>query len=46
MVMGVDKAMDFVRQHPEEKLEVYLLYADGKGDIQRVMSDGFSEYLQ
>lgn len=46
MVMGVDKAMQFVKKHPELKLEIYLLYDDGKGNIKHKMSKGFKKYLK
>jgi thiamine biosynthesis lipoprotein len=46
MVMGTEEALHFVKQHPALKLEVYLLYADEKGEIQHRMSDGFSNYLK
>ncbi len=46
MVVGTEGALEFVREHPEEKLEVYLLYANKNGDIEHVMSDGFSKYLK
>lgn len=46
MVMGVNKALKFVKEHPKEKLEIYLLYADDKGEIKHAMSDGFSKYLK
>lgn len=46
MVMGVDEALKFVESHPNEQLEVYLLYADEKGEIKRKMSKKFSKYLE
>ena len=46
MVMGTKKALEFVKQHPDEELEVYLLYADENGEIAREMSDGFGEFLK
>ena len=46
MVMGTEGALKFVREHPEENLEVYLLFANSKGEIQHAMSDGFSKYLE
>ncbi len=45
MVMGKEKTLTFVKTHPELNVEVYLLYADDKGEIQREMSDGFSNYI-
>ncbi len=46
MVMGVEKTMEFVENHPQEKLEVYLLYSDTDGSIKREMSSGFEKYLK
>jgi len=46
MVMGVEKSMEFVKNHPELELEVYLLYDNGSGAIQREMSKGFKKYLK
>ena len=46
MVMGVDSALEFVKNNPKEKLEIYLLYEDEEGNIQRTMSDGFKQYLR
>lgn len=45
MVMGVEETLNFVETHKKENLNVYLLYADDKGDIQRKMSKNFSRYL-
>lgn len=46
MVMGVERALEFVKDHPEENLDIYLLYADDKGEINHVMSEGFGKYLK
>ena len=46
MVMGMEEAMEFVESHPQEKLEIYLLYSDKDGNIQRKMSKGFEKYLK
>ncbi|GAB5418082.1 MAG: FAD:protein FMN transferase [Crocinitomicaceae bacterium] len=46
MVMGVDAAMSFVNSHPELGLDIYLLYDNGSGVIEREMSDGFKKYLK
>ena len=46
MVMGTEKTLSFVKSHPEEKLEVYLLFSGEGGEIERVMSDGFKKYLE
>jgi thiamine biosynthesis lipoprotein len=46
MVLGVQKTLDFVERNPDLKLDVYLLYDDGSGSIQRAMSKGFENYLK
>jgi len=46
MVMGVEETMNFIKKHPELNLDVYLLYDDGSGTIQRAMTDSFKEYLE
>ncbi len=46
MVMGVEKSMKFVQSHPKLRLDIYLLYDDGSGNIQRKMSKGFKKYLK
>lgn len=46
MVMGKEATLSFVENHPEEKLEVYLLSAAENDSIDREMSVGFSQYLQ
>ena len=45
MVMGAEKALKFVQDHPELKLKVYLLEADGNDGYLRSMSAGFATYL-
>ena len=45
MVMGVEKTLEFVRENGDLGLEVYLLYADEKGEVQRKMSSNFGKYL-
>ncbi len=45
MVMGVEKTLEFVKNNSDLDLEVYLLYADEKGNILRKMSPTFSNYL-
>ena len=44
MVMGLEKSLAFVKNHPSEKLEVYLLHSDENGEIIRSMSEGFKSY--
>ncbi|NRA10621.1 MAG: FAD:protein FMN transferase [Crocinitomicaceae bacterium] len=46
MVLGVKESLRFVKEHPEEQLAVYLLYANEEGEIKYAMSDGFSKYLE
>lgn len=46
MVMGADKTLAFVKSHPKEQLEVYLLYANDQGEILSRMSDGFSGFIE
>ncbi|MDB2657354.1 FAD:protein FMN transferase [Crocinitomicaceae bacterium] len=46
MVMGVEKSMEFVEANPKLGLDVYLLYDDGTGVIQRKMTQGFEKYLK
>ena len=46
MVMGVERSMEFVRSHPKLDLDVYLLYDNGSGKIERTMTKGFKEYLK
>lgn len=46
MVMGADKTLAFVKSHPKEQLEVYLLYANDQGEILSRMSDGFSKFIE
>lgn len=45
MVMGAEKTLGFVRNHPELKLKVYLLEAGEDQGYTRSMSDGFVSYL-
>ncbi|OFZ63746.1 MAG: hypothetical protein A3D92_20670, partial [Bacteroidetes bacterium RIFCSPHIGHO2_02_FULL_44_7] len=45
MVLGTDKALEFIKTHPEEKLSAYFLDADGKGGIRRTFSPGFDVFL-
>jgi thiamine biosynthesis lipoprotein len=45
MVMGLEKTKSFLKDHPELKLDVYLLY-DDKGSIARFVSPGFERYMK
>jgi thiamine biosynthesis lipoprotein len=40
ILMGVEKAMEFIRLHPEYKLEAYFIYKDGDGTIKEKCSPG------
>ena len=45
MVIGAKETLAFVENHPELKLKVYLLEADGNQGYKRSMSKGFQSYL-
>ena len=45
MVFGTSKTLQFVKDHPELKLKVYLLESKKDGSIKRLMSDNFKSYL-
>ena len=45
ILMGVDNALAFIRQHPSLELEVYFIYKDANGQIQERYSPGFKQYL-
>jgi thiamine biosynthesis lipoprotein len=45
MVMGVEKTLRFLKENGDLGLDVYLLYADKKGKVQRKMSSNFGKYL-
>lgn len=44
MVMGVQGTLDFLANHPEMGMEVYLIY-DENGELQALMSDGLQELI-
>ncbi len=46
MVIGVKKTLEFIQTHPNEELEVYLLYGDESGEINSRMSDGFAQFIE
>lgn len=46
MVMGVSKSMEFVSKNADLDLDIYLLYDNGSGMVQKVMSEGFEAYLK
>ncbi len=45
MVMGLEKAKDFLAQHKGLDLKIYLIYTDKKGQLKTYMSNGFRTYL-
>ena len=45
MTIGVDSTLSFVASHPEEKIEVYLLFENNFGRIERAFSSGMQSYL-
>ncbi|MBE6268400.1 MAG: FAD:protein FMN transferase [Bacteroidales bacterium] len=44
MVMGKDKAMEYCNNNP--KIEAYFIYADEKGNMQTVSTEGFNKYIK
>lgn len=44
MVIGVEKSLELIKNHPEYNLETYLLYEDN-GRISRAYSKGMAAYL-
>ncbi|HEU4551552.1 MAG TPA: FAD:protein FMN transferase [Chitinophaga sp.] len=45
ILMGVDKALSFLQQHPQYGLDAYFIYKDAAGNIQERCSPGFKKYL-
>ena len=45
ILMGVEKSMEFIRQHPQYGLEVYFIYKDTDGTIKEKFSPGFKNLL-
>ena len=45
MVMGVEQTMEFIDKNPEINLEVYLLFENSSGRIERVFSKGMEAYF-
>lgn len=43
MVMGLDKAKQFARNHPE--IDAYFIYADSAGALRTFGTDGMARYL-
>ncbi|XOV68441.1 MAG: FAD:protein FMN transferase [Fluviicola sp.] len=46
MVMGVERSMEFVKNNSHLGLEIYLVYDDGSGRLQREITSGFEKYLK
>jgi thiamine biosynthesis lipoprotein len=46
MVWGTEKTIDFVKNHPELKLEILLQFVDDNGDMENYMSPGLKLMLQ
>ena len=45
MVMGLDKSKEFLKAHPELKLDAYLIYSDEKGEFKTWSSSGIKGML-
>lgn len=45
MTMGVEKSMRFVEENPDLNLEIYLLFENDEGRIERAYSKGFNQYF-
>lgn len=43
MVMGLDKALRFVREHPA--LDAYFIYEDSAGQVRTCQSEGMARYI-
>lgn len=46
MVMGKEKTIEFLHNHPEEKLDIYLICTDRKGSYITYMSEGIYKILE
>lgn len=46
MVMGTEKAIEFIETKPELGIEVYLIYSDENGGMQTYFSDGLEDMLE
>jgi thiamine biosynthesis lipoprotein len=44
MVMGVDKAISLINDHPD--MDAYFIFSDGDGSINTYMTDGFRSILK
>lgn len=45
ILMGVDKALRFIRQHPEYGLEAYFIYKNKTGKVRETWSGGFKRVV-
>jgi thiamine biosynthesis lipoprotein len=45
MTMGVEETMLFLKKNPDVMVEVYLLFQNKEGRIERAYSDGFKAYF-
>ncbi len=45
MVMGVEETMEFIAENENSKLEVYLLFENASGRIERAYSKGMEDYF-
>lgn len=43
ILLGVDKGLDFIRQHPKLQLQALYIYKDADGAIREKYSEGFFE---
>jgi thiamine biosynthesis lipoprotein len=46
ILMGVEKGLAFVRQHPEYHLEAYFIYKGADGSIEEKYTPGFEKFLK
>jgi len=45
ILMGVDKALAFLRRYPQYGLEAYFIYKDAAGNVQEKYSPGFKRFM-
>lgn len=45
MVMGADKSIQFLNEHPELNLEVYLIYTNDKGRMETYYTKNFRDLI-
>ncbi len=45
LIMGTEATLDFLHQHPEYGLEVFLIFDQGNGELETLASDGFESIL-